>query len=151
MSKTKVIYTSEKFFVNKEKRTVACAIEFEINLLEIEAVQRMLTFPQFADFLNETNINLDYDEENFGVYKFKVSGKAKAADVDEFDEQLGKRLAKTRAQEKAFIAANEFYCKVGDFIHKFVLKDFENLINGTEKAFWKCVDHERKLTGVLED
>ena len=147
MSKTKVIYTSEKFFVNKEKRTVACAIEFEINLLEIEAVQRMLTFPQFADFLNETNINLDYDEKNFGVYKFKVSGKAKAADVDEFDEQLGKRLAKTRAQEKAFIAANEFYCKVGDFIHKFVLKDFENLINGTESAFWKCLDHERKLTG----
>lgn len=151
MSKTKVIYTSEKFFVNKEKRTVACAIEFEINLLEIEAVQRMLTFPQFANFLNETNINLDYDEENFGVYKFKVSGKAKAADVDEFDEQLGKRLAKTRAQEKAFIAANEFYCKVGDFIHKLMLKDFENLINGTERAFWKCVDHERKLTGVLEN
>ena len=61
MSKTKVIYTSEKFFVNKEKRTVACAIEFEINLLEIEAVQRMLTFPQFADFLNKININWDYD------------------------------------------------------------------------------------------
>ena len=151
MSKTKVIYTSEKFFVNKEKRTVACAIEFEINLLEIEAVQRMLTLPQFADFLNETDINLDYDEENFGVCKFKVSGKAKAADVDEFDEKFGRILAKTRAQEKAFIVANEFYCKIGDFIHKLVLKDFENLINGTEKAFWKCVDHERNLTGVLEN
>ena len=145
MSKTKVIYTSEKFFVNKEKRTVACAIEFEINLLEIEAVQRMLTFPQFADFLNKININWDYDEESFGVCKFKVSGKAKAADVDEFDENFGKRLAKTRAQEKAFIAANEFYCNVGDFIHKLVLKDFENLINGTENAFWKCADHKNKL------
>ena len=62
-----------------------------------------------------------------------------------FHETFGKRLTKTRAQEKAFIAANEFYCKVGDFIHKFVLKDFENLINGTEKAFWKCVDHKNNL------
>ena len=145
MSKTKVIYKSEKFFVNKQKRTVACSIEFEINLLEIEAVQRMLTFPQFAEFLNESKINWDYDEENFGVCKFKVSGKAKAADVDEFDENFGKRLAKTRAQEKAFIAANEFYCKVGDFIHKLVLKDFENLISGTENAFWKCVNHKNEL------
>lgn len=148
MSKTKVVYKSEKFFVNDEKKTVVCVIDFEINLLEIGAVQRMLNDDNFSNFIT----NISYDSEcNFGVCKFKVSGKAKATDEDEFDETFGKRLAKTRAQEKAFIVANEFYCKVGDFIHKLMLKDFENLINGTEKAFWKCVDHERKLTGVLEN
>lgn len=142
MSKTKVVYTGEKFFVNKEKKTVACAINFEINLLEIKAVQIMFDDPQFHDFINSR-----YDiEKNLGVCKFKVSGKAKASDEDEFDETFGKRLAKTRAQEKAFIAANELYCDIGEFVDKLVLRDFENLIDGTEQAYFKCIDHEVDLT-----
>lgn len=142
MSKTKVVYKRENFFVNKEKKTIACTIECEINLLEIEAVKRMLSNQCFYYFI--TSISYD-PEHNFGICKFKVSGKAKAAVEDEFDEEFGRRLAKTKAQEKAFITANEFYCKVGDFIHKLVLKDFENLINGTESAFWKCLDHKNDL------
>ena len=67
MSKTKVVYTGEKFFVNKEKKTVACAIDFEINLLEIGSVQRMLANQEFLDFIN----SVSYDTEStFGVRKF---------------------------------------------------------------------------------
>lgn len=142
MSKTKVVYRSEKFFVNEEKKTVVCVINFEINLLEIEAVQRLFDDPQFRDFIN-TNYDI---EKNFGVCKFKVSGKAKAADEDKFDETFGKRLAKTRAQEKAFIAANNLYCDIAEFVDKLVLRDFENLIDGTEDAYFKCLDHEDDLT-----
>lgn len=142
MSKTKVVYTGEKFFVNKEKKTVACAINFEINLLEIKAVQIMFDDPQFHDFINSR-----YDiEKNLGVCKFKVSGKAKASDEDEFDETFGKRLAKTRAQEKAFIVANELYCDIRDIVDKLMLRDFDNLIDGTEDAYFKCLDHEDDLT-----
>ena len=143
MSKTKVVYTGEKFFVNKEKKTVACAIDFEINLLEIGAVQRMLANQEFLDFIN----SVSYDtEENFGICKSKVYGKAKAADGDEFDEKFRKRLAKTRAQEKAFIAANDLYCDIAEFVNKLVLRDFDNLIDGTEQAYFKCLDHEDDLT-----
>lgn len=142
MSKTKVVYTKEKFFANKEKKTVVCVINFEINLLEIKAVQRLFDDPEFRDF-----ININYDiEQNFGVCKFKVYGKAKASDEDEFDETFGKRLAKTRAQEKAFIVANNLYCDIGEFVDKLVLRDFENLIDGTEQAYFKCIDHEVDLT-----
>lgn len=142
MSKTKVVYTGEKFFVNKEKKTVACAINFEINLLEIKAVQIMFDDPQFHDFINNR-----YDiEKNLGVCKFKVSGKSKATDEDEFDETFGKRLAKTRAQEKAFIVANELYWDIREFVDKLVLRDFDNLIDGTEQAYFKCIDHEVVLT-----
>lgn len=142
MSKTKVVYRSEKFFVNEEKKTVVCVINFEINLLEIEAVQRLFDDQEFRDFINN-----NYDiEKNLGVCKFKVSGKAKAADEDEFDETFGKRLAKTRAQEKAFIAANNLYCDIAEFVDKLVLRDFENLIDGTEQAYFKCIDHEVDLT-----
>ena len=142
MSKTKVVYTKEKFFVNKEKKTVACVINFEINLLEIKAVQRMFDDPEFRDFINS-----NYDiEQNFGVCKFKVSGKSKASDEDEFDETFGKRLAKTRAQEKAFIVANNLYCDIAEFVNKLVLRDFENLIDGTEQAYFKCIDHEDDLS-----
>lgn len=142
MSKTKVVYRSEKFFVNEERKTVVCVINFEINLLEIKAVQRLFDDPEFRDF-----ININYDiEQNFGVCKFKVSGKAKASDEDEFDETFGKRLAKTRAQEKAFIAANNLYCDIAEFVDKLVLRDFENLIDGTEDAYFKCLDHEDDLT-----
>ena len=142
MSKTKVVYTGEKFFVNEERKTVVCVINFEINLLEIKAVQRLFDDQEFCDF-----ININYDiEQNFGVCKFKVSGKAKAADEDEFDETFGKRLAKTRAQEKAFIVANNLYCDIAEFVDKLVLRDFENLIDGTEQAYFKCIDHEVDLT-----
>ena len=87
MSKTKVVYKGEKFFVNKEKKTVVCTIDFEINLLEIKALKSMLYHTQFRDLVS----SLSYDKENaFGVWKFKVSGKAKATDKDEFDEEFGK-------------------------------------------------------------
>ena len=142
MSKTKVVYRSEKFFVNEERKTVVCVINFEINLLKIKAVQRLFDDPEFHDFINSR-----YDiEKNLGVCKFKVSGKAKASDEDEFDETFGKRLAKTRAQKKAFIAANELYCDIAKFVDKLVLRDFENLIDGTEDAYFKCLDHEDDLT-----
>lgn len=143
MSKTKVVYRSEKFFVNEERKTVVCVINFEINLLEIRAVQRMLNDNQFSNFI----ASISYDSKcDFGVCKFKVSGKAKATDEDEFDEEFGKRLAKTRAQENAFKVANRVYNEIGDVLCKLVLRDFDNLIDGTEQAFWKCIDHESNLT-----
>ena len=142
MSKTKVVYKSEKFFVNKEKKTVVCVIDFEINLLEIEAVQRMLNDHQFSNFI----ANISYDSEcDFGICKFKVSGKAKATDEDEFDEEFGRRLAKTRAQEKAFSIANKVYNEIGDVLCKLVFKDFYVLNEGTEQALCKCIDHENDL------
>ena len=142
MSKTKVVYKGEKFFVNEKKKTVVCTIDFEINLLEIEAVQRMLNDHQFSNFI----ANISYDSEcDFGICKFKVSGKAKATDEDEFDEEFGRRLAKTRAQENAFKVANEVYCNIGEFLYKLVLKDIDVFANGAEQALWKCIDHENDL------
>ena len=95
MSKTKVVYKDEKFFVNQKKKTVVCTIDFEINLLEIKALKSMLYHTQFRDLISR----ISYDKENaIGICKFKVSGKAKATDEDEFDEEFGRRLAKTRAQ-----------------------------------------------------
>ena len=142
MSKTKVVYKSEKFFVNKEKKTVVCVIDFEINLLEIKAIQRMLNDNQFSNFI----ASISYDSEcDFGVCKFKVSGKAKATDEDEFDEEFGRRLAKTRAQENAFKVANDVYYKIEDVLYKLVFKDFCALVSGTEHAFWKCISHENDL------
>ena len=142
MSKTKVVYKGEKFFVNKEKKTVVCTIDFEINLLEIEAVQRMLNDNQFSNFI----ASISYDSEcDFGVCKFKVSGKAKATDEDEFDEEFGKRLAKTRAQENAFKVANGVYNEIGDVLYKLVFRDFCILTDDTEQALWKCIDHENDL------
>ena len=142
MSKTKVVYKDEKFFVNEKKKTVVCTIDFEINLLEIEAVQRMLNDHQFSNFI----ANISYDSEcDFGICRFKVSGKAKTTDEDEFDEEFGRRLAKTRAQENAFKVANEVYNEIGDVLYKLVFRDFCELTNGTEQALWKCIDHENDL------
>ena len=142
MSKTKVVYKSEKFFVNKEKKTVACTIDFEINLLEIKALKSMLYHTQFRDLVS----SLSYDKENaFGICKFKVSGKARATDEDEFDEEFGKRLAKTRAQKNAFKIANKVYCDIGEFLYKLVLKDIDTFVNGSGEALYKCINHENKL------
>ena len=122
MSKTKVVYNGEKFFVNEKKKTVVCTIDFEINLLEIEAVQRMLNDNQFSNFI----ANISYDSEcDFGICRFKVSGKAKATDEDEFDEEFGRRLAKTRAQENAFKVANRAYNEIGDVLYNMHFYKFD--------------------------
>ena len=142
MSKTKVVYKNEKFFVNANKKTVVCVIDFEINLLEIEAVKRMLSDQCFSSFI----ARISYDSErNFGICKFKVSGKAKAIDEDAFDEEFGKRLAKTRAQENAFKVANSVYLEIEDVLYNLVFKDFCALVSGTEHSFWKCINHENDL------
>lgn len=140
MSKTKVVYKNEKFFVNEKKKTIVCTIDCEINLLEIEAVQRMLTDHDFRNFI--TTITSEYD---FGFYKFKVSGKAKTSDEDVFDENFGKRLAKTRAQENAFRVANALYCEIANVLNNLVFNDFCTLTEGTEQAFLKCINHENDL------
>lgn len=102
----------------------------------------MLYHTQFRDLIS----SLSYDKENvLGVCKFKVSGKAKAADKDKFDEEFGKRLAKTRAQENAFKRANKVYCDIGEFLNKLVLKDIGVLTDGAEQALCKCIDHENDL------
>ena len=80
-----------------------------------------------------------------GVRKSKVSGKAKATDKDEFDEEFGRRLAKTRAQENAFKVANGVYNEIGDVLYKLVFRDFCVLTDGTEQALWKCIYHENDL------
>ena len=59
-----------------------------------------------------------------GVWKFKISGKAKATDKDEFDEEFGKWLTKTRAQKNAFKIANKVYNEIGDVLYKLVFRDF---------------------------
>ena len=59
-----------------------------------------------------------------GVWKYKVSGKTKATDKDEFDEEFCKRLAKTRAQKNAFKIANKVYCNIEKFLYKLVFRDF---------------------------
>ena len=82
---------------------------------------------------------------DFGICKFKVSGKAKATDEDEFNEEFGRRLAKTRAQENAFKVANEVYNEIGDVLYKLVFRDFCVLTDGAEQALWKCIDHENDL------
>ena len=78
-------------------------------------------------------------------YKFKVSGKAKTSDEDVFDENFGKRLAKTRAQENAFRVANALYCEIGNVLNSLVFNDFCTLTEGTEQAFLKCINHENDL------
>ena len=140
MSKTKVVYKNEKFFVNEKKKTIVCTIDCEINLLEIKAVQRMLNDHNFRNFITAITSECD-----FGFYKFKVSGKAKTSDEDVFDENFGKRLAKTRAQENAFRVANALYCEIGNVLNVLVFNDFCTLTEGTEQAFLKCINHENDL------
>ena len=102
----------------------------------------MLNDHQFSNFI----ANISYDSErDFGICKFKVSGKAKATDEDEFDEEFGRRLAKTRAQENAFKVANGVYNEIGDVLYKLVFRDFCTLTNGTEQVLCKCIDHENNL------
>lgn len=155
MKKTNLTYVKKSYGVNPEKKFVKCALDFEINLDKIPGIQTLAVIPGFEDFINTLvyagNIPCyDTDTEGFpsdyGVLVFTTEAVAYCAPGDDFDAELGKKLALTRAQKQAFITARDFYSE----LFKFVDDEFcglMGLVYGSELSADKCKKHEHELTG----
>lgn len=87
--------------VNEEKRTVACILTCNMQLRKHPAFD-MHFYYQWKKRMPK----VDYNGE------FTVSATAKCNEEDVFDVEVGKRIAESRAKQKAFGIAGRVYVEV---------------------------------------
>lgn len=107
----KLSVVNTRFVVNEEKRTVACICDCRFKYIV------------FGSYKNEP---------------FSVTAVAKCHTNDKFDEELGKKIARAKAENKAYqICALE--CKL---YKKHLNRALKNFTEFKEKAN-KCIEHNK--------
>lgn len=101
--RTYVKETDTRYFVNKEKGTVVCLLDIEVDLMKV------LDYYDRYEILAERKIINVFKKHGFsvnnisnGVVTITVRGKTKVQGDDVFDEKKGKTIALTKAQTEAF-------------------------------------------------
>lgn len=157
--KTNLTYVKKRFGVNPNKKFVKCVLDFEINLDKVPGIELLAEMPEFTNLINTLvyckGVNLvDIDsmcnESEYGTLVFTTEALAKCAPNDEFDQDLGEKLAMTRAQKQAFRVAESFYSDVQNVvINKF--DGLWDLLYGSLFAAENCKAHEYELTGYTPE
>lgn len=132
--KTSVKYVKKTFYVNAEKKTVTCKLDFTIDIPD--GPLKFINDSDKAKNVLFKNGECYYDDNDVLHKKFSVVGVTKCTDNDTFDEELGKKLALTKAQAKAFVKSSEFY-------ERFIAAIFDELSPLTDLE-WGCVDSAMK-------
>lgn len=155
MAKTNVNYVSKVYGINEKKRFVKCSLTFEIDLDKVPGIEMLETSQKYDDFVNSLinsnqvkcfNATAEGIYSVHGVLVFKTEGIAQCSPEDEFDVELGRKLACTRAQRAAFIRANALYRKFGDILYEPLEQMYDLGVNSLT-AFERCFRHEHELTG----
>lgn len=152
--KTNVVYTSKVFGVSEKNKTVKCVLTYEVNLDKIPGMSIMMELDDVRDYLDtllceKSAYISDFDSclrvsEN-GVLSFKTEGFAACSPSDEFDEELGKKIALTRAQRKAFDKMASMYSNLFDIVYSSLCERLGGLEIGCAEAFAKCGEHIEEL------
>ena len=122
--KTNVKFTRDKFIVNKEKKTVTCILDCDVDLYS----------RKFPSLMTDCKIwKKKCPKFNYG--NFKVIGVAYCAKEDIFDKIKGRRIAESKAKKEGFKIAEEVYRLVYEANTKEIDK-LKSLIIG-------CIDAER--------
>jgi len=151
--KANVVYLNQVFNVNPDKQSVWCGLTYGIDLSKIPGISTLINNKEFEDLLtdltNEYTGIADYefsDEDGFGMIVFNTSGLAKCSGEDNFDAELGKKIASTRAQENSFKEAAKFYDQVLAIIEN-TFDGIYGFYDGCIHASKNCKQHVYDLTG----
>lgn len=87
--------------VNEEKRTVACILTCNMQLRKHPAYDNYIHY-QWTKRMPKVNSS----------GRFTVSATAKCNEEDVFDVEIGKRIAESRAKQKAFGIAGRVYMEI---------------------------------------
>lgn len=98
--KNRVKITKENYIVNPEKKIVVCILECDMQL------QR---HPIWNEIYPYMWVNLPLVS---ACGEFKVKAIARCNEEDTFDEEVGKRIAESRAKGKAFATAAKVYKEI---------------------------------------
>ena len=121
-----------KFIVKPEERMVICVIDNDVSDMLLDFVRDEASF-------NDIEIYSFYDFDKKLRMPHSFMGKAVCAEEDEWNEELGKKIAYSRAKNKLYTSffkrANLFIQTVdkrlGDMINKF--NDFGNTLDNNRQ------------------
>lgn len=128
-----------KFYVNEDKRVVVCVIP---------RTRRMV-----SDFIQQhfefNDINFWYALENVNKIHMPDSfiGKAVCAPEDEWDEELGRMIAFSRAKDKCY---KSFFKRANTFVQQ-VDRRLGNMIEMFNDFGLKLESKKETLTGMIEE
>ena len=145
--KTGVSYLDVKYNWNENKRIVACHLKYGINLDRVPFINMLSGSAQFKEFLNNFNIEKWFNDDNgeVGVYAVsEITGLAYCEPSDNFDIDLGKKIALTRAQQGAFEEATYFWDKC-EYIMLEAANRFSVISENCVDSYMKCKDHVNEL------
>jgi hypothetical protein len=133
--KNRVKIIKSDFFVNPEKKIVVCVLECDMQL------EKHPTWDGIYSYMwSKSRVNLHVD--NSGV--FTVKAIARCNERDTFDENLGKKIAESKANCKAFAIAEKVYKEIEKYflnnaalIHKSVQACEQSRIS--EKLHFDCL------------
>ena len=128
-----------KFYVNEDKRTVVCVIPYTGSML-IDFIWEHFDWGDISMCDSISSIRKDL------IMPRSFVGRAKCAAEDEWDEELGRKIAFSRAKDKCyksfFKRANRFIqvvdARLGDMITMF--NDFGLKLESKQKELQKQID-----------
>lgn len=111
--KIKVVYAADPIYsVNKEKRMVTCVLQYNISIPSLEdntgidptGIDPSTQWQKPSAHVHPYTGSLMrvYSRSLFEGKKLKAIGHAVCSPDDEFDEEVGKKIALTRAENKAY-------------------------------------------------
>ena len=150
--KTNVTYLNKAYNINPDKGTVFCMLDFMIDLNKIPGIKMLVHNDNFVLFMNKITdeykgfATFEYRDclDDFGRILVRTTDIAKCSPNDNFDEELGKKIALTRTQKKAFQIAKDFYWN----IFSILMKDVDNIVRlgvNCDSSAYICKAHEYKL------
>lgn len=158
--KTNVKYLNKCVEVNKEDRTVICELTSQVNVDFIPMFDFAKIHDKVISVFNKYSMNNnDNSEEDYKIFDLfeilstgerkiivKTIGKSKIAKNDkgefeeEFNEELGKKIALTKAQEYTFKAIKELYEAILDICDDYANKIAYFIVNNEDSEF-SCREH----------
>lgn len=150
--KTNVTYLNKAYNINPDKGVVFCMLDFMIDLNKIPGIEMLVHNDDFVQYMNKITdeykgfATFEYLNclDDFGRIYIRTTGIAKCSPNDNFDEELGKKIALTRTQKKAFQIAKDFYWN----IFSILMKDVNNIVRlgvNCDSSAYICKAHEYKL------
>lgn len=145
-NKTRVKYLNTNYTVHG--KTVSCDLYFTIQFSKTPNMDFILSCA--TEICSKYNVVADntYMDENENIVfqpVFKLRGSATCHTSDRFNFEVGRRIALTKAQRKAFNVAYNIYCELRCIAAQ-LEKEFSNLMDGSLHAFHDCHQHLEDLS-----
>ena len=148
-NKTHLEYVEHKEYVNAKQGICVSVLTFRIKLSNLPEYDMLWDFEPLKKYINTLDHRID-DIFNEYVY-YTVRGKSICSRNDTFDEELGKHIALTRAQEKAFKTAANFYLNIFNIMHRNLMCKYDTLLSNCLCSAINEHNHIHKLTSVEDN